>query len=273
MSRLKLFFLTLLVLQVSGCTSPATRMNEQASTLGYQRQIVRGDGFDHVAYLNRKPALGNAAPNNAVLHVYLEGDGTPWLRNNLAASDPTPRKPMMLNLMAQDTQPSLYLGRPCYHGFSHVIGCTPDLWTTARYSEKVVASMAAALGEMAANYQHIILLGYSGGGSLAMLLAERLPQTKAVVTLAANLDTAAWAALHEDQLSQSLNPATRPPLPAHIKQMHYAGGEDDNVPPDLIRNAIARQPKPGFKVFEKFDHRCCWQDAWHEVLGWLARAK
>ncbi|MDO8412256.1 MAG: hypothetical protein Q7S51_00555 [Gallionellaceae bacterium] len=253
-----------LVMQITGCASPAMRMDEQAAGLGYHRQVVKGEGYEHVVYI--KPGR---ATEHSILHVYLEGDGTPWVRKHLAAFDPTPRKPVMLALMALDSMPSLYLGRPCYHGLSQTIGCMPDLWTSARYSEVVVASMTSALTQLAEDYQSVILMGYSGGGTLAMLLAERLPKTKAVITLAANLDTDRWAALHGEQLSGSLNPARRPPLPTHIKQQHFAGGEDDNVPPALIRDAVAPQPGAAFKVFEKFDHGCCWQTVWSEILDGL----
>ena len=261
---LKLIFLLGLVIQITGCASPAQRMDKKAAGLGYHRQVVRGAGFDHVVYIKE-----SRAPKNSVLHVYLEGDGTPWVRKHLVAVDPTPRKPVMLALMALDTLPSVYLGRPCYHGLSQAIGCTPDLWTSARYSEAVVTSMASALTQLAEDYQAVILMGYSGGGTLAMLLAERFPKTKAVVTVAANLDTERWAALHGEQLPGSLNPARRPPLPAHIRQQHFAGGEDDNVPPALIRDAVAQQPGAGFKVFEKLDHGCCWQAVWPEILDTL----
>lgn len=263
-----LIFIFGLIVIIPGCASPAQRMDEQAVVLGYRKLIVPGEGFEHVAYLKQ----GQAA-TGAVLHVYLESDGTPWARKHLAAFDPTPRKPVMLALMALDTMPSLYLGRPCYHGLSQTAVCTPDLWTAARYSEKVVASMSTALIQLAEGYQSVILMGYSGGGTLAMLLAERLPKTKAVITLAANLDTERWAALHDEQLTGSLNPAKRPPLPPHIKQQHFAGGEDDNVPPALIRDAVAHQRGADFKVFEKFNHACCWQEVWPEILGNLTASR
>ena len=36
-------------------------------------------------------------------------------------------------------------------------------------------------------YSELVLIGYSGGGALAMLLAERI-RVRAVITVAANLD-------------------------------------------------------------------------------------
>jgi pimeloyl-ACP methyl ester carboxylesterase len=258
-------FWLLAAAQLSACASPAQRMDERAADLGYRRLVVRGDGFSHVAYL--KEGRGSA---NSTLHVYLEGDGTPWIRKRMAAPDPTPHAPLMFELMSLDPAPSLYLGRPCYHGLKSRT-CSPDMWTARRYSEAVVASMSAALDRLAADYHALVLLGYSGGGTLAMLLAERQPRTETVVTVAANLDTRRWAESHRQQaLSGSLNPASRPPLPARIRQMHYAGGRDVNVPPDLVREAIAQQHGAIFKVFPEQGHSCCWREVWAQMLGGLA---
>ncbi|HAF44971.1 MAG TPA: hypothetical protein DCK83_08560 [Gallionellaceae bacterium] len=260
-----LLILLTLTTQFSGCANPAQRLDARASELGYRRVMLQGDGFSHVAYFKD----GRAAAGKT-LHVYLEGDGTPWIRKRVPASDPTPRNPLMLELMSLDAAPSVYLGRPCYHGV-HSSACTLDIWTNMRYSETVVASMSAALDSVSAGYQSLVLLGHSGGGTLAMLLAERQPKVTMVVTVAANLDSDRWAALHKQQaLSGSLNPATRPSLRTSIRQMHYAGAEDDNVPPQLVRDAVAQQPGATFKVYPKQDHRCCWRDVWPEVLGELS---
>lgn len=263
---LGLISLLLVVAQISGCASPSQRLDDQASDLGFRKVVVLGDGFSHVAYIKD----GRATPNSA-LHVYLEGDGTPWVRKRVAAADPSPRTPLMLELMLLDPAPSIYLGRPCYHGLNKVKACTPDMWTDKRYSEAVVASMSVALDRLSVEYQALVLLGYSGGGTLAMLLAEHQPKTETVITVAANLDTERWAALHKQQpLTGSLNPASRPPLPPRIRQMHFAGAQDDNVPPVLVRDAIAQQQGATFKVFPKQDHSCCWRDVWKEILGGLA---
>ncbi len=298
----KFLLLLSLIVQLSGCASPAQRIDEQAITFGYRKLIVSGEGFDHVVYLkpdcqlapNLPPCRGKVrveveqqwkgtistpsptptlqggggqATTDTALHVYLEGDGSPWLRKRLAASDPTPRNALMFELMHLDKAPSLYLGRPCYHGLNKSVGCTPLLWTDQRYSPAVVNSMARALQRITQTDQPLILFGYSGGGTLAMLLAEQLPQTRAIVTVAANLDTDRWAALHKQQaLSGSLNPATRPPLPAYIKQLHIAGERDNNVPPNLIREAIAHQPGAIFNILPHQEHRCCWREVWPDIL-------
>lgn len=246
-------------LLLAGCATPQQHLDQLAEQAGFERLLLAGKGFHHVAYRN--------AAREGPLHVYLEGDGTPWLNRYTIAPDPTPRRPLALELMARDPAASLYLGRPCYHGLQNEPGCSPLLWTARRYGPTVVVSLSAALHDYLARRPHreLVLIGYSGGGVLAMLLAERFPQTRAVVTIAADLDIEAWTTYHGfSPLLGSLNPARRAPLP--VNQLHLAGGRDDNVPPALIRAAVADQPCAQIRVLSGYDHRCCWSDRWPELL-------
>jgi pimeloyl-ACP methyl ester carboxylesterase len=116
----------------------------------------------------------------------------------------------------------------------------------------------------------VTLVGYSGGGVLAMLIAVRIEQVETVVTIAANLDIDAWADHHGySRLSGSLNPATQPPLPTRIRQIHLAGERDVRVPAKLSREALNRQPNAQHIVVPSFDHRCCWERDWPSILAGL----
>lgn len=249
---------------LSACTSPSLRFDQLAQAYGFHKNKITGDGFSHVGFDNGR--LGSAS----ALHVYLGGDGTPWIGGFIVASDPTPRKPIALKLMALDESPSLFLGRPCYHGYSDQQPCNPDHWTSARYSTEVIDSMAQALRTIIRDYGHTDLhfIGFSGGGVLAMYLAQRFPETRSIVTIAGNLDIESWVDLHGyDPLVGSLNPKRMSPLPATIRQYHLAGGKDRNVPPQIIREALVNQPESQFILFEDFTHGCCWEDVWKAVLA------
>jgi len=260
-----LLTLSILTTHISGCATPAQHLDARAAEYGYRKVVLQGAGFSHVAYF--KDA---GKKNGDALHVYLDGDGSPWIGRKVPATDPTPHNPLMLDLMALDPVPSVYLGRPCYHGMGGD-ACSPVVWTDGRYSERVVKSMSAALDGAGIGYSSLVLIGHSGGGTLAMLLAERQPKVTVVVTVAANLDTERWSAMHgQRQMEGSLNPALRAPLRASVRQMHYAGADDDNVPPQLVRDAVAQQPAAKFKVYPKQGHSCCWRDVWPEILGALA---
>ena len=264
------WWLLTVVVAIGGCATPAQRMDSQARRFGFTVGVAESSGFKLRIYRNRYAASGAGS----TLHVYLEGDGTPWVNHVFVARDPTPRSPVVLRLMALDRKPSLYLGRPCYGGYANVPPCRPDLWTDGRYSERVVDSMARALRGYLRNegVDTLELFGYSGGGVLAMLLAERFPQTRVVVTLGANLDTQAWARLHGyTPLRESLNPASRPALTATIRQLHLVGARDNNVPPSLLSAIESRQPNAQVIVVSDFDHACCWERIWPQVLDWVSK--
>lgn len=253
----------LLGLLLAACTSPG--LDRQARKLGFDAPTrVAGAPFQH--RLVYAPGVGR------VLHVYIEGDGRPWIGEDRIATDPSPERALMLELMATDVAPRLFLGRPCYFGIDDT-HCDPRWWTDARYSEAVVASMNVALDSVAGGYDGLVLLGHSGGGTLAMLLAGRRQDVLAVVTLAGNLDIASWAQWHDyTPLRGSLNPATQPPLDAAVTQWHYLGAGDEKILPAMVQEAVARQPAASFYLLPGTDHSCCWAQWWPRVLQSLPAA-
>ena len=250
---------------LAGCAGPAEKFAERAHEHGFLRDDVAGTRFTHVSFRNRVQQPGRT------VHVYLGGDGTPWVASR-PARDPTPRVPLVLDLMALDRSPAIYLGRPCYHGMSRARDCNGWLWTNGRYAERVVASMASALGRVLARhrYARAVLIGHSGGGALAMLLAPRVPQTIAVVTIGANLDIDAWTDFRGfGRLAGSLNPARQSPLTKSISQFHFAGAKDRVVPPHVVKAGLRHGAD--LVVVEGYDHECCWTSYWPQVLARLSR--
>jgi pimeloyl-ACP methyl ester carboxylesterase len=255
----------LIALALCSCASPASRVDAITRDSGFERKIIEGASFRHVVY--RKPG----EPTRR-LHVYIEHDGRPWRNETTVSADPTPSNPLMLRLAALDSAPTLYLGRPCYWGLASTPPCSPLLWTHERYSERVVDSMAAALRQLISADSEILLFGHSGGGALAVLLAERFPETRAVVTIAGNLDHAAWTEHHRyTPLAGSLNPISRSPLDADVIQKHYIGGRDIDVPSSIARAFVLQHPAAQVIEYREFDHRCCWERVWPEILDELNR--
>lgn len=206
------------------------------------------------------------------LHVYIEGDGIPFRNRFQISKDPSPHNPLMLKLMEQDKTTSLYLGRPCYFTHSNPLMednlCDFHLWTDARYSAAVVTSMVDALRQHTKNhqYQGITLIGHSGGGTIATLMAVRMPEVDQLITLAGNLDTQAWTSLHHySALRNSLNPADEIERAQPKKQIHFMGDKDDNIPPELAKDFLAKIGQQS-TILEGADHNCCWQIHWQELL-------
>ncbi|MEO8304981.1 MAG: hypothetical protein ABI724_12750 [Betaproteobacteria bacterium] len=249
---------------LSACATPAERFDRRASALGLQATRLSGEGFTHRAY------VAGMQPGSNTLHVYIEHDGTPWIDFDHVSDDPIPRRPFALELMAKDSGPRLFLGRPCYFESRADSQCNPLVWTHGRYSTAVVSSMVTALRSFLSlhPYRYVVLVGYSGGGTLAWLMASRIPETTRVVTIAANLDVDEWAHIHGySPLSGSLNPTLAPALAPSIDQLHYVGGRDTNVTPSVVGSFARRHPEARVIEIADFDHRCCWIERWPELLS------
>lgn len=260
-STLRYSLLLICALWIAACSTPGQKLDQLALEGGFERNVLTGHRFKHVSYQNKN--------GNKRLHVYLEGDGTPWSTRYTVARDPTSRYGLMLRLMAKDSNDSFYLARPCYNGYYNSEHCNNTLWTGKRYSPAVINSMQAVLEKHVKEngYEEVVLMGHSGGGTLAMLLAPRIKQTTALITITANMDLDAWTELHDyTRLRGSINPATQLPLPNNIWQFHLAGKKDNNVPPSLIEEALRNQPSANMLSFNGYDHLCCWADVWPEIL-------
>ena len=212
-----------------------------------------------------------------LLHVYLGGDGRPWLDGRYPARDPSGRNPVVLDLMRLDTGPAVYLGRPCYHGLARQAYCEPLLWTMQRYSEPIIDAMRDALGQLVARLQPraVLLVGYSGGGVLALAIAEHMSLPVYVVTLGSNLDVRAWTDYHGYlPLDGSRDPARSPARYSSLPQLHLQGARDASVPPATTARYTAALPKTALLTLPDADHRCCWSAPWKRLLRdrpWLSR--
>lgn len=251
-------FVVPIALLLHACASPSQLIDRVASKAGLSRSEVTGTGHRHLVYAN-----ASATKTSEALFVYLEGDGRPW-RGSQPAADPTTRKPVALQLLAQTRFPAIYVSRPCYQEMNDP-ECTPSSWTDARYSETIVSSMASAIGK-ASGGRKLILVGYSGGGTLALLLAERLPDVDGVITIGANLDTDAWTTRRNFlPLAGSINPAMS--QQAHPwPEVHFQGRQDIIVPPSTTERYFERYPAARREQVDGFDHVCCWVERWPELL-------
>ena len=256
----------LIGLQLLGaCQSPSARLQAQAEQL--QLKLIEWPANQYVISLFYQPGI-----MGEVLHVYLEGDGQPWLQGLRPAIDPTTHNSLMLPLMAMDRYSVLYLGRPCYNGHALDPGCDPRIWTSARYSREIVEALASALTNFckAYGYQKMVLIGHSGGGSLAMLLAQSLPQTRLVITLAGNYDIDAWADYHHYlRLTESVNPAQQPST--GLPEWHFLGELDTVIPPQLFVSALKQRANSYVEVLPNLKHQQGWEAIWPQILEKLGQ--
>lgn len=207
------------------------------------------------------------------LHIYIHGDGQPWVDGGRRiALDPSPLSDPALALMALDTQTSLFLGRPCYYQLHPTMNCHPQYWTDGRYSEAVITSMLQRIifYKKQLNIKHITLIGFSGGGTIAWLLSQRIEAVDQLVTIAANLDTDAWTEYHGyAPLKTSINPSNTQ-APRLIQHWSLAAKNDSNIPYHLWRQAKALNHAKTL-YYDHFDHSCCWQTIWPDILTVLKK--
>ncbi|HBO6301741.1 MULTISPECIES: alpha/beta hydrolase [Pseudomonas] len=178
------------------------------------------------------------------LRVYIEGDGHAWATRTQPSTDPTPRKSIMAVFAAEDSEPAVYLARPCQ--FVMADGCKPALWTSDRFGRAAVDAMNSALNSLKARYQTqtFELVGYSGGAAIALILAGERNDVRQVRTIAGNLDPNTWARLkHLTPLSGSLSPLAYSARLAIIPQQHLIG-DDDQVIPAGVLQAYLKKLKP-----------------------------
>lgn len=141
-----------------------------AAPVQLHREPVRTDAFVLTAFARITRA-------DQPLTVYIEGDGLAWVSRTEPSADPTPRKATGLALAAADPAPNVvYLARPCqFTPMAQNPRCAAPYWTSKRFAPEVVASMSEAVSRFAAKVpgQPIHLVGYSGGGAVAVLVAAQ----------------------------------------------------------------------------------------------------
>jgi dienelactone hydrolase len=245
-------------LLLAGCTTNATRIERLAQAAAMTRSVLDAEGYRSLVFMKAATGL-----HSGPLAVFIEGDGRPWRAGVEPSADPTTGNPIALKLLAQTPGPAAYVTRPCYHELPGQ-RCTPQRWTSGRYSEEVVSSMTAAVRSVMqqVNAQDVVLVGYSGGGVLAVLIAERLDNVAAVVTVGANLDIDAWTRHHRYlPLTGSLNPALSN-REHRWPELHLYGANDAVVPSSTAAAYFQRYPQAQQRVIDGYDHVCCWVETW-----------
>ncbi len=238
------------------------RADTLAAQRGWRPVAIAAGGFDLLAYLPERTTARDT------LTVYIEGDGLAWLSDDMPSADPTPLTPVALAMaLAQPRGAAAYLSRPCQY-LRPQAACRRALWTDRRFAPEVVAAMNQAIGVLKTRFgaSRLVLVGYSGGGAIAALVAARREDVARLVTVAGNLDTDAWTGLHRvAPLEGSLNPALASARLAGVAQLHLIG-ERDQVMPAAIAGAYAAHfpstARPALRLIAGYDHACCWARDW-----------
>ncbi len=174
--------------------------------------------------------------NNDSLHVYIEGDGLAWISRTKPSTNPTPTDDVTLSLAKHDPSNAavLYLARPCQYvqGQDRRL-CQRKFWTSHRLAPEVITALNEAIdkAKQDTNAKDVVLVGFSGGGAAAVLVAAKRNDVKFLGSVAGLLDHEKWTNWHNvSPLSGSLNPVEFVQQVQSIPQKHISGLSDDIVP-------------------------------------------
>jgi len=232
-----------------------------AQAAGLQAGTSNGAAFDLQTWRRDD---GRPGP----LFVYVEGDGLAYLDARTPSSDPTPVDPLSLRLAAADPGPAvLYVGRPCQFAPGRADPrCQVRDWTTGRFAPRLVAAVDDAVSRERAKApgRKLVLVGYSGGGVIAALVAARRSDVSLLITVAAPLDVADWTRrMGLSPLDGSAFPLDRVERLSQVRLVAFAGQQDRTVPAASIASAVDRLGSSArLIVVPDFDHRCCWVRDW-----------
>ena len=258
---------------MSGCATiggPGQRARSAdsfAAGAGFKSAYVEAGDFKLLTYKK-------ITKTGTVVRIYIEGDGKAWETRRRISSDPTPADPIALYLAAEDTYDNVaYIARPGQFQPEGSAQCDPTYWSQRRFSPEVAAAINKAIDAVKgdAGSSKIELVGFSGGGALAVLAASGRNDVASIRTVAGNLDHAALCKYHKvSPLEGSLNPIDFAAKTSSIPQNHFVGGQDKKVPVFIAENfAKSSGNPPNIKITPVKDasHTEGWREKWRELLG------
>ncbi|MCP4392993.1 MAG: alpha/beta hydrolase [Alphaproteobacteria bacterium] len=261
-----------LTFMVCGCASLEKRyakVSRVAEKNGFTYVEIPSDPFILTGYYKFN------SPSKP-LHVYIEGDGFAWVNRRTISNNPTPRDPLVLRLAALDKADNIiYIARPCQY-------VTPaknpqcnnhKYWTSHRFASEVISSVSNAItfGLEKAKASSIHLVGYSGGGAVAVLVAAVRKDVKSIITVAGNLD---HEILNEkanvSTLTGSLNAVDAAKDVRHIPQIHFVGAKDKIVPKFVSESYLENSGAGGcvaIHLVPNASHHKGWEQLWPSLLN------
>ena len=264
-------FVFMVVLFFCGCSSKIPSLEDRkniAQSLINDKSVVQKDIKTDTFTLFSFQKVSNECKNS--IKIYIEGDGLSWVSRNIVSSNPTPIEPISLKLMLKDDSScKIYIARPCQYTTSNI--CEEKYWTNERFSKEILDSFNEALNSIKNEQKNnsFDLIGYSGGGAIATLLASQRDDIEKIVIIAGNLDIEKWTNIHNiSSLNGSLNPADFSNTLENIKQHHLIGEDDKIIPKEIFFSYQSkfRNKKNITYSLHKATHNCCWEDIYKKYL-------
>jgi len=266
-SLLPLFALILLLTSLGGC---AVDPNQHANALAQSARMTRTEVSAPPFVLT---AFVRITRHDQPLTVYIEGDGRAWRNRNTPSDDPTPHQALGLSLATTDPSANVvYLARPCqFTPKERNPFCENTFWTNKRFAPEVIRSLDQAIEHFMEKVQgqRLNLVGYSGGGALAVLLAARRNDVLTIRTVAGNLDHVEVNRQHlVSPMPESENAIDVARQISTIPQIHFSGSNDDVVPPSIAQRFVTASGGRCVKshVVSDMSHEGDWAAQWRKLL-------
>jgi hypothetical protein len=144
------------------------------------------------------------------------------------------------------------------------------IWRNGHLAEQVYASINRALDHVIAIVPRprLNLVGYSGGGAIAAVLAARRRDVVSLRTIAGNLDPDGNGRTHASvPQNDFIDPMEIAPRLALLPQEHFVGEKDTLVPSFLTENfvkAIGLSTCAKITPVSNATHTTGWEEAWEE---------
>ncbi len=273
--RSSIFFIALGIFLSSCVINPNARVKKAdifAEKNHFTKKTIKAGKFWVTTY---QKILDPKAP----YVFYIEGDGVVSERVSggyrIPSCNPTPISQLPLKLAIKDNRHKIpnviYMAQPCqYTPFELNMECNIDYWTKKRMAPEVVYSLNSVIKEVS-HSNPVQLIGYSGGGGLAVLIAARNHNVKSIVTISGNLSRKRFCEYHKVPLDAeySLDPIDFADQVRKIPQLHLSGGKDKIVPPfiadEFITKSASGRVKQDIIVDATHDNNE-WIKAWPSVL-------
>ncbi|MCX5679390.1 MAG: alpha/beta hydrolase [Candidatus Omnitrophica bacterium] len=265
--------LLILSAAISGCATMPVFMDRSsvaediAGKAGFKKVYVKTADFTLMTYQRLK------GPSKTI-RLYIEGDGRAWETRTRLSDDPTPSNPVALKLAAADPSDNvIYVARPGQFTPEGAGQCDPAYWSTRRFSAEVVEALNGVIKNLKTETgaSDIELVGFSGGGALAVLVAAKRNDIISIRTIAGNLDHRALCEYHHvSPLDGSLNPIDYAPDIKHIPQRHFVGSKDKVVPAFIARSFVEREGDKNYDrvtIVEDATHTKGWRERWKKLLS------
>ena len=265
---MRIFFVICVNLLVVGCSNLESRLDTAqrlAFSANFSSIILNTSTFKLQGFAKiEKPG--------EPLEVFIEGDGLAYVSRSSPSRNPTPIDPISLRLATISSKPNiLYIARPCqYVELNSQKNCGVKIWTTSRFTEDVINAVNQAIdfGLKRAQASIVHLVGYSGGGAVAVLVAARRQNVGSIRTLAGYLDHKTLNRVKKvTPLYGSLDPMEKAYLLSHIPQ-HHISGSNDKIIPKWVAQGFAKavgNTKCATAKIANTTHTDGWLELWKKI--------